>query len=190
MWLVRCAYSRCREASPLGLPYSRSDGGFAARSFNYNSLHVSDDSPGVRFPPPIVYVAAIGHPYGPNAERGIYRSLDAGQSWQQVLFKDDNTGGSAFTPTVSFRVVDTSSTVQPPVQIDGGSTIRNKGTSIWVWELIFTFAALLAGFVIGYAANTLNASGSPSPLLFGVAGLVLGFGFGYMYSKGGFKRLG
>ncbi len=114
----------------------------------------------------------------------------AGTYADNVTTRFDNTGGSAFTPTVSFRVVDTSSTVQPPVQIDGGSTIRNKGTSIWVWELIFTFAALLAGFVIGYAANTLNASGSPSPLLFGVAGLVLGFGFGYMYSKGGFKRLG
>jgi photosystem II stability/assembly factor-like uncharacterized protein len=44
-----------------------------------------------------VFVAVLGHPYGPNSERGIYRSLDAGQSWQQVLFKDENTGGSAVT---------------------------------------------------------------------------------------------
>ena len=39
-----------------------------------------------------VFVAALGHPYGPNAERGVYRSLDGGQTWQRVLYKDDNTG--------------------------------------------------------------------------------------------------
>jgi len=39
-----------------------------------------------------VFVAALGHPYGPNAERGVYRSLDGGQTWQKVLYKDDNTG--------------------------------------------------------------------------------------------------
>ncbi len=39
-----------------------------------------------------VFVGALGHPYGPNAERGVYRSLDGGQTWQRVLSKDDNTG--------------------------------------------------------------------------------------------------
>ncbi len=39
-----------------------------------------------------VFVGALGHPYGPNAERGVYRSLDGGQTWQKVLYKDDNTG--------------------------------------------------------------------------------------------------
>jgi photosystem II stability/assembly factor-like uncharacterized protein len=42
-----------------------------------------------------VFAAVLGHPYGPNAERGIYRSLDAGVTWQRVLYKDDDTGGSA-----------------------------------------------------------------------------------------------
>src|SRR5581483_3011979 len=42
-----------------------------------------------------VFAAVLGHPYGPNPERGIYRSLDGGKSWQQVLFKDNDTGGSA-----------------------------------------------------------------------------------------------
>lgn len=41
-----------------------------------------------------LFVAALGHPYGPNAERGIYRSLDGGQSFQPVLQKDENTGGN------------------------------------------------------------------------------------------------
>jgi len=41
-----------------------------------------------------LFAAVLGHPYGPNAERGIFRSTDGGQSWQKVLYKDENTGGS------------------------------------------------------------------------------------------------
>ncbi len=40
-----------------------------------------------------LFVAVQGHPYGPNTERGVYRSLDGGQSFQKVLYKDENTGG-------------------------------------------------------------------------------------------------
>jgi photosystem II stability/assembly factor-like uncharacterized protein len=40
-----------------------------------------------------LFVAVLGHPYGPNEERGIYRSTDGGQSFQKVLSKDENTGG-------------------------------------------------------------------------------------------------
>jgi photosystem II stability/assembly factor-like uncharacterized protein len=39
-----------------------------------------------------VFVAALGHPYGPNDERGVYRSSDGGLSWEKVLSKDQNTG--------------------------------------------------------------------------------------------------
>ena len=42
--------------------------------------------------PDRVWVAALGHAYGANAERGVFRSTDGGQSWQKVLFKDENTG--------------------------------------------------------------------------------------------------
>ena len=41
-----------------------------------------------------VFAAVLGHPYGPSAERGIFRSLDGGNSWQKVLYKDENTGGA------------------------------------------------------------------------------------------------
>ncbi len=41
-----------------------------------------------------LFVAVLGHPYGANAERGIFRSTDGGQSFQKVLYKDENTGGS------------------------------------------------------------------------------------------------
>ena len=47
-----------------------------------------------------LYVAALGHAYGPNPERGVFRSNDAGKNWQRILFKDENTGAIdlAFEP--------------------------------------------------------------------------------------------
>ena len=42
-----------------------------------------------------LFAAVLGHPYGPNPERGIYRSVDAGTTWQRVLYKDEDTGASA-----------------------------------------------------------------------------------------------
>ncbi len=41
-----------------------------------------------------LFAAVFGHPYGPSAERGIFRSTDGGATWQKVLYKDENTGGS------------------------------------------------------------------------------------------------
>lgn len=40
-----------------------------------------------------LFVAVLGHPYGPNTERGIYRSTNGGTSFERVLYKDENTGG-------------------------------------------------------------------------------------------------
>ncbi len=42
--------------------------------------------------PDRVYVAALGHAFGPNAERGVFRSTDGGATWQKVLFLNDSTG--------------------------------------------------------------------------------------------------
>jgi photosystem II stability/assembly factor-like uncharacterized protein len=39
-----------------------------------------------------LFVAVVGHPYGPNVERGVFRSLDGGLTWKKVLYKDENTG--------------------------------------------------------------------------------------------------
>ena len=44
--------------------------------------------------PDLVYVAAQGHIWGPNAERGIFRSEDGGKSWKKILYVDDKTGAS------------------------------------------------------------------------------------------------
>jgi photosystem II stability/assembly factor-like uncharacterized protein len=40
----------------------------------------------------IAWVAAIGHLYSPNKERGVYKTIDGGKTWKQTLFVDDNTG--------------------------------------------------------------------------------------------------
>lgn len=53
--------------------------------------------------PKRLFVAVLGHPYGPNPERGVYRSLDGGDTFEKVLYKDENTGAItlAFDPTDS-----------------------------------------------------------------------------------------
>jgi photosystem II stability/assembly factor-like uncharacterized protein len=42
--------------------------------------------------PNIVYVAAMGHLWGPNMERGVYKTTDGGETWKKVLYVDENTG--------------------------------------------------------------------------------------------------
>ena len=42
--------------------------------------------------PDIVYVAALGHPYGENPERGVFKSIDGGKSWNKVLYKSSKSG--------------------------------------------------------------------------------------------------
>jgi photosystem II stability/assembly factor-like uncharacterized protein len=48
-----------------------------------------------------LFVAALGHPYGPNPERGVFRSTDGGATFEKVLYKDENTGAIdlAFDPS-------------------------------------------------------------------------------------------
>ena len=50
--------------------------------------------------PDIVFVAALGHPFGPNTERGVFRTTDGGKTWDKVLYKNENTGAIdlAFDP--------------------------------------------------------------------------------------------
>jgi len=55
----------------------------------------------------VVFVAELGHAYGPNKERGVFRSKDGGKSWTAVLFKDENTGAIdlAFDPSNSKTIL-------------------------------------------------------------------------------------
>ncbi len=60
--------------------------------------------------PDEVFVAALGHLYGPNEERGMYKSADGGKTWKKVLYKDNKTGAvditfSAANPHVLFAAV-------------------------------------------------------------------------------------
>ena len=57
-------------------------------------------SSSTRANPDRLFVAVLGHPYGPNEERGIFRSTDGGERFEKVLYKDENTGGIdlAFDP--------------------------------------------------------------------------------------------
>lgn len=47
--------------------------------------------------PDIVFVAALGHAYGQNAERGVFRTLDGGKTWEKVLYRDEKTGAIDIT---------------------------------------------------------------------------------------------
>ena len=51
--------------------------------------------------PEVAWVAALGHAFGPNRMRGVYRTMDGGKSWTQQLFVDDSTGATdlALDPT-------------------------------------------------------------------------------------------
>ncbi|MGH8169926.1 MAG: WD40/YVTN/BNR-like repeat-containing protein [Steroidobacteraceae bacterium] len=50
--------------------------------------------------PDLVYTAVLGHPYGPNAQRGVFRSRDGGLHWTKILYENANTGAAdlAFKP--------------------------------------------------------------------------------------------
>jgi photosystem II stability/assembly factor-like uncharacterized protein len=50
-----------------------------------------------------VFAAVLGHPYGANEERGVFRSSDGGETWKKILYKDENTGAVdlAFDPNNS-----------------------------------------------------------------------------------------
>lgn len=62
-----------------------------AETHNIGCIEVHPDNPD------IVFVAAHGHRFGPNPERGVYRSQDGGQTWEHVLFVADNSGAVDLT---------------------------------------------------------------------------------------------
>lgn len=83
--------------------YRSTDGG---RSWKHIGLEQTRQIATVRVDPKDpdnVYVAAYGHAFGPNAERGVYHSRDGGTTWKRVLFVDDSTGAIdlAMDPTNS-----------------------------------------------------------------------------------------
>jgi photosystem II stability/assembly factor-like uncharacterized protein len=116
--------------------------------------------------PDIVYVAALGHVFGPNKERGVYKSTDGGKSWKQVLFKNDSTGAIDLVmdpknPNVlyaAFWEADRS-----PWSLKSGG----PGSGIWkttdggeTWTDITTNTGLPSGLLgnIGLAVSPINSN--------------------------------
>jgi photosystem II stability/assembly factor-like uncharacterized protein len=73
--------------------YKSVDGG---RSFRHLGLRDAQQIPQIIVDPrdpDRLFVAVLGHPYGPSEERGIFRSLDGGETFQKVLYQGPDTGG-------------------------------------------------------------------------------------------------
>ncbi|HEY7095819.1 MAG TPA: glycoside hydrolase [Terriglobales bacterium] len=80
--------------------------------------------------PSRVFVAVLGHPYGPNVERGVFRSLDGGAHWEKVLYKDENTGAIdlAFDPSnPQVLYADMWSSRRPPWTTGGAYSAAGSG---------------------------------------------------------------
>lgn len=75
--------------------FKSEDGG---KTWRHIGLHDAQQIPSIIVDPKNpdrVFVAVLGHPYGPNAERGVFRTLDGGKTWKKVLYRDENTGATA-----------------------------------------------------------------------------------------------
>ncbi len=80
--------------------------------------------------PDIVWVAALGHLFGPSDERGIYKTMDGGKNWKRVLFSNDMSGGSELVmepdnPSVFYA--STWTVKRTPYSLESGG----KGSALW-----------------------------------------------------------
>jgi photosystem II stability/assembly factor-like uncharacterized protein len=87
------------EHAPRGVMTSHGDGVYKStdggRTWKHLGLELTQHIARIRIHPDnpdIVYVAAQGQLYGPNPERGVYKTTDGGTTWEQVLFVDEGTG--------------------------------------------------------------------------------------------------
>jgi len=138
----------------------------AGRTWTYKGLPESRHIPRIRIHPKnpdLVYVAALGHLFGPNEERGVYRSKDGGETWEKILFVNEHAGAVdlAMDPTnprilyaTFWRVLRT------PWSLESGG----EGSSIWkttdggdTWEELTRNPGLPKG-TIGISGIAVSAS--------------------------------
>ena len=123
-----------------------------------------------------VFAAVLGHPYGPNTERGVFRSTDGGKTWERVLYKDENTGAFdvVFDPSNAQTVFAVLwSGRQAPWEI-GGSFVLSANNGLYkstdggtTWRQI---TAGLPGAVQGLGRIGLGVSPSEPARMYAVVG--------------------
>ena len=122
--------------------------------------------------PDRLFVAALGHPYGPNEERGIFRSTDGGKTFQKVLYRDEYTSGNDVVIDVSNPQIVYAALWQQQQQFregadfggtDGGIFKSTDGGTTW--------RPLTAGLPRVIEANLGQAPSKPNLIYAMVAGL-------------------
>ena len=82
-----------RQSSPWGGGvYKSVDGGRTWQHMGLENTHHISRLAIHPTNPDVVFVGAVGHLWGPNPERGVYKTTDGGETWELVLFVDENTG--------------------------------------------------------------------------------------------------
>jgi photosystem II stability/assembly factor-like uncharacterized protein len=81
--------------------------------------------------PDRLFVAVLGHPYGPNEERGIFRSLDGGRSFEKVLYQDEYTSGNDVMIDPSDPSIVYATLWQQQQSFREGGAFGGSGTSIY-----------------------------------------------------------
>lgn len=113
----------------------RSDDGGA--TWSHRGLADAQQIPAVAVDPhdpERVFVAALGHPYGANGTRGVYRSLDGGSHWERVLWRNADTGAmdvmlAPDDPRTVYAVLWAAR--QTPWEGPGGSLVRSQDNGLW-----------------------------------------------------------
>jgi photosystem II stability/assembly factor-like uncharacterized protein len=81
-----------------------------------------------------VFVAVLGHPFGPNGERGVFRSTDGGRTWAKVLYRDENTGAAdlGFDPSNPKTIYAALwAARKPPWEIRAGGSFEGPGSGLF-----------------------------------------------------------